>query len=87
LVGHPARTRGRFRNFDNEDLQQLQVIRKLVDLGFSLGEIKRVLGSRHKGTDDCTLVRDLLRAKLVKVRSKIRNLRLLEQELQRWGDR
>lgn len=83
LIGHPARTKAKFRTFGVEDMQQLRVIRRLVDLDLSLGEIKYVLGLRHKNMDACTAVRDLLQQKLVNVRIKIRMLRLLEQELQR----
>lgn len=83
LIGHLARTKGKFRTFGIEDMQQLRLIRRLVDLGFSLDEIKCVLGLRHKKMDACTAARDLLQQKLVNVRIKIRMLRLLEQELQR----
>jgi DNA-binding transcriptional MerR regulator len=57
------------------------VIRKLVDLGFSLNELKLVLGLRRKHLDACVKVRDLLQSKLVRVRGKIRLLRSFEEQL------
>jgi MerR family mercuric resistance operon transcriptional regulator len=81
VIEHPSRTRGRFRLFSLEDIQALRVIRKLVDLGFSLSEIKHVFGSRRRKMDACIEVRDLLGRKLVEVRCKIRGLQCLEEEL------
>lgn len=81
LIEHPARTSGEFRIFSLRDIRDLRLIRKLVKLGFSMSEMKHVLGLQRKNADACTTVRDLLRRKLVKVRGKIRVLRGLEQEL------
>jgi DNA-binding transcriptional MerR regulator len=81
LIQHPARTSGKFRIFRVEDIQHLRVIHKLIDLGFSLSEMKQVLELRRRNMNACTAVRDLLRRKLVKVKGKIRVLRRLEQQL------
>src|SRR5712691_6620057 len=83
LIEHPARTKGKFRTFGVEDIHQLRVIRRLVDLGFSMSEMKQVLWlqQRNSNKDACAAVRDLLRGKLRKVRGKIRVFRRLEQEL------
>lgn len=85
LIEHPARTKGKFRTFGVEDIHELRVIRRLIDLGFSLSEMKQVLWLQHRNRnmEACTAVRDLLLEKLAKVRGKIRILRLLEQELRR----
>lgn len=62
LLEHPARTKGGFRRVAVEDIQDLRLIRRLVDLGFLLKEMKRVLGLRHRHMDSCIDVRDLLRS-------------------------
>ena len=81
MIEHPARTSGEFRIFSVRDVRELQVIRRLVSLGFSLSEMKQVLGLRRNKSDACTAVSELLRRKLVKVKGKIQVLRRLEQEL------
>ncbi len=81
LINPPARTGGKFRIFRAEDIHNLKNIRNLLDMGFSLTEIERVLRLRHGGMDVCTEVRDLLRKKVAKVRGKIRLLHRLEQEI------
>ncbi len=81
LIKHPHRTRGKYRAFSIEDIQNLRLIRKLVDLGFSLKEMKLLLDRQRKKMNACMEVRDLSRKKLMKVRGKIRLLRSLEQEL------
>lgn len=83
LIEHPARTKGGFRRFGAEDIRDLRVISNLLDLGFSLSELKRVLGLRRRHMDNCIDVRDLLRRKLVRVRVKIRFLRRLEWDSER----
>jgi len=83
LIEHPARTKGGFRRFGAEDIRDLRVISNLLDLGFSLSELKRVLGLRRRHMDNCIDVRDLLRRKLVRVRVKIRFFRRLERELRK----
>ena len=70
LIEHPARTSGEFRIFSVEDIHDLQVIRRLVNFGLSLSEMKHVLGLRRKKMDACPSVRDLIRRKLVTVRAK-----------------
>jgi MerR family mercuric resistance operon transcriptional regulator len=83
LIEHPARTSGEFRIFSVSDIHDLRVIRRLVSFGFSLSEMKHVLGLRRKKMDACPTVRELIRRQLVTVRGKIRVLRGLEQELGR----
>ena len=78
LIGHPARTGGNFRVFSVENVHDLRVIRVLLDLGFSLSEMKHVLGLHRKNMDACREVRKLLRSKLKQVRGRIRILRQLE---------
>jgi DNA-binding transcriptional MerR regulator len=78
LVGHAARTGGNFRVFSVENVHDLRVIRKLLDLGFSLSEMKHVLELHRKGMDACMEVRRLLRGKLIQVRGRIQILRQLE---------
>jgi MerR family mercuric resistance operon transcriptional regulator len=81
LLPKAPRTAGRFRLYTNHDVARLGFIRQMQGLGFSLTEIRQLLELREHHRDACLEVRDLLKAKLEKVRSKIRELEQLEREL------
>ena len=65
----------------NDDVARLDFIRQMQGLGFSLTEIRQLLELREHHLDACLEVRDLLKTKLEKVHSKIRELEQLEGEL------
>jgi DNA-binding transcriptional MerR regulator len=81
LLPKAARTAGRFRLYTNGAVARLDFIKTMQDLGFSLQEIKQLLELRERRLDACDEVSALLKAKLVSVRSKIRELQKLETEL------
>ena len=81
LIPRASRTMGQFRLYTVDDVARLAFIKKMQGLGFSLREIKQLLGLRNRGGHACRDVRDLLSSKLTEIRGKIRNLQNLECEL------
>lgn len=81
LLPKAPRTEGHFRLYTVDDVVRLIFIRQMQGLGFSLREIKQLLGLRDRGGHACREVRDLLSSKLTDIRNKIRNLQDLEREL------
>jgi len=81
LLPKAPRTVGRFRLYTNDDVVRLGFIRQMQGLGFSLTEIRQLLELREHHLDACLEVRDLLKTKLEKVHSKVRELEQLEREL------
>lgn len=81
LLPKAPRSAGRFRLYCGEDIVRLGFIREMQGLGFSLHEIRQLLDLRERRLDACHKVRDLLKMKLEKVGSKIRELERLEREL------
>jgi len=75
------RTEGRFRLYTAVEVARLRFIRQMQSLGFSLSEIRQLLDLRERRLDACHEVRDLLKAKLGTIRSKIREPETLEREL------
>ena len=69
LLPKPPRTAGRFRLYTNQDVERLDFIRRMQGLGFSLREIRQLLDLREHHREACHEVRDLLKTKLVNVRS------------------
>ena len=81
LLDKALRGPGGFRVFGGEDVAELQFIRRVQELGFSLHEIRELLRLRASDIRACAPVRDLLDQKLQHVREKIGDLRHLEKEL------
>ncbi len=82
LLRPPSRTSGGFRLFSAQDIERVQFIRQVQELGFSLGEVKELLVLRSGSVDACSRVRGMLEQKLIKVRHQIHELQKLENELQ-----
>ena len=81
LLHQPRRTSGGFRLFSAQDVERVQFIRQVQELGFSLSEVKELLVLRSGSVEACSQVRGLLEQKLAKVRHNIRELQKLEEEL------
>jgi DNA-binding transcriptional MerR regulator len=82
LLERPPRTEGGFRLFSAHDIQRIQFIKRAQKLGFSLPEIRELLVlQQHDEGEACSPVRDLLQVKVAAVRSKIRELDVLEEQL------
>ena len=81
LLDQPQRTSGGFRLFTAQDVERVQFIRQVQELGFSLSEVKELLVLRSGSVEACSRVRGMLEHKLLKVRHHIRQLRNLEGEL------
>jgi MerR family transcriptional regulator, mercuric resistance operon regulatory protein len=81
LMPHVPRTPGRFRLYTADDVARLSFIRQMQGVGFSLREIKSLLDLRADPQGACRQVSELLKTKLANVRSTIRQLKKLEQEL------
>lgn len=83
LLQKAARSSGGFRLFSSEDVADLTFIRNAQELGFSLQEIRDLVGVRKTRHPDCAKVEKMLGHKIAAVRAKIYALRTLERELQR----
>jgi DNA-binding transcriptional MerR regulator len=81
LLERPMRTEGGFRLFSPEDIRRIQFIRCAQQLGFALHEVRELLILQRDGGEVCSHVRELLQAKVITVRKKIRELGFLEKQL------
>lgn len=81
LLHTATRSSGGFRLFSGSDVADLKFIRNAQELGFSLEEIRELLGLKHASHPDCRVVEELVEHKLEIVRGKIASLRKLEREL------
>ena len=81
LLPPASRTAGRFRLYTGNDIERLRFVQRMQRLGFSLEEIKQLMGIRADKAHACASVRQFLKTKLADVTVKIRELRQLEAEL------
>ena len=81
LLPTAPRSTGRFRLYTTDDIERLHFVRRMQRLGFSLQEIKELMGIRANRAHACSAVRRFLKTKLADVAVKIRELQQLENEL------
>jgi len=80
IIDPPPRC-GRYRDFGPGDIERLRFVRRGRELGFSLDEIRTLLGLAPRQDIHCNEVRDLAAKQLDSVRSRIADLRKMEKAL------
>lgn len=84
LLGAPRRTAGGYRSYDEPDLGRLQFIRRGKLLGFSLDQIRGLLGLAEEG--ECRPLRrhvvDLLRHEIQQYEAKLAELVAFKETLE-----
>lgn len=81
LLPAPPRTEGGHRLYGEDHLKRLVFIRRSRELGFSVDEIRALLGLVDAGTYTCGQVKALTVEHLQNIREKINDLRRLEKTL------
>jgi len=80
LLPAPPR-RGRYRSYGSEDIARLGFVRRARELGFTLDEVRALLGLAAGGHASCADARDLAARHLKDVRARIADLRRMERAL------
>jgi MerR family transcriptional regulator, mercuric resistance operon regulatory protein len=81
LMPKPPRTNGRRRIFDANHLSRLVFIRRGRELGFSIDEIRELLGLARGQGLTCAKVKTMTETHIADIRSKVKDLRKLERVL------
>lgn len=81
LLARPRRTPARHRRYSIEHQQRLFFVRRARELGFSIAEIKALLGLTGARYRTCAEIKSLTEAHLATVQHKIRDLKRLERTL------
>ena len=82
LVG-PPRSQGNYRLYTEAHVERLQFIRHCRSLDMTLQEIRTLLSFRDAPEENCSEVNALLDEHIEHVASRVKELKLLEQNLQR----
>ena len=81
LIPRPPRTASGYRHYTPEIIERVRFIRKAQALGFSLDEIKEILGLAKRGASPCERVQAALAEKLREVDRRLEELRGFRAEL------
>jgi len=81
LLPKPARTAGNYRSYSAEHLNRLSFIRRARDLGFSLDQVRELLGLADESDRPCEAVDAIAQAHLIEIDRKLADLAALRREL------
>jgi DNA-binding transcriptional MerR regulator len=74
---------GRYRRYGPADVERLGFVRRARELGFSLDEVRELVGLADQPERSCAEVDQLARAHLTAVNEKLAQLTALREELKR----
>ena len=81
ILPAPGRSAGGHRLYDEDHLKRLTFVRRSRELGFTLDEIRTLLGLVDSGDVTCAEVKELTLRHAGEVRRKIADLRRMERVL------
>src|SRR6266550_2312139 len=88
LLDKPRRNPNGYRSYRKATLDEIRFIRKAQSLGFSLDEVRRILGLRGRGRATCRYVIAIAEATLSETEAKLKALQKfrdnLASNLKRW---
>ncbi len=83
LMPEPARTEGNYRIYSREHLHRLQFVRRCRDLGFTLDQLRDLLGLSVQSRRRCSGIDRIAENHLKEIESKIADLGRLAAQLRR----
>ena len=81
LLPPPARSAGGHRLYTDEEATRLAFIRRSRALGFTLGQVRSLLGLADRGDYSCAEVRSVAQVHLAEVRVRLKALARMEAVL------
>lgn len=83
LLKEPQRRASGYRQYDEEAVEVLRFIRRAKELGFTLKEIKGLLGLRLDSSATRTEIREQAKAKVADIEARINDLQRMRDVLQK----
>ncbi len=83
VLPRPSRSANGYREYSEDAVERIRVIRRALAVGFTLDELARIFQSRSEGGVPCKSVRHLAASKLAQLRERITEMRALESQLER----
>lgn len=82
LLPAAGRTAAGQRVYDGGDVERLTFIRRCRDFGFSIEQVRTLVGLSISADKDCAAVREIAQGHLEQVRTKLDELKALERSLE-----
>jgi DNA-binding transcriptional MerR regulator len=90
LLPRPKRGANNYRVYSRDTVRRLEFIRKAQTLGFTLREIREILGTSDRGIDPCRHIGELLNHRLAALENRLKELKSLRARLKKlekeWSD-
>ena len=83
LLARPHRSMNSYREYPAGALDRVRLVRRALEVGFTLDELASILSVRDRGGGPCKEVRALAGKKLTQVETRLVELRVLRNELRR----
>jgi Cu(I)-responsive transcriptional regulator len=83
LLPRPERTSANYRAYGDAHLARLSFIRRARDLGFTLDQVRELLGLADDRTRSCAAIDMIATAHLAEIDRKLADLHALREELSR----
>lgn len=81
ILARPARAANNYRWYGTKHLRRLRFVRRMRELGFTLDEVRTLLGLIDQGNYTCDDVRCLAQGHLDDVRARLQDLQRMETML------
>ncbi|HEX5841619.1 MAG TPA: MerR family DNA-binding protein [Pseudomonas sp.] len=81
LLPVPRRSASGYRHYDEDDIRRVRFIRRGRELGFSLEEIRALLGLASQPQNPCVEADRLVQEHLLAIDARIRDLQAMKVEL------
>ena len=81
LLAPEGRSGGNYRLYSDESLQRLRFIRAAQAIGFTLDDVKTLLGSQQGCTPPCSEVQNLIEDRLSEIEERLKDLRQVQRVL------
>ncbi|WP_070966939.1 Cu(I)-responsive transcriptional regulator [Vibrio sonorensis] len=86
IIATPPRTESGYREYSEKHLQQLNLVSRAKNAGFSLAECKEFVQLANNPSRKSSEVKTKAALKLTEVRHKIAHLQEIEKQLAEWVD-
>jgi MerR family copper efflux transcriptional regulator len=83
LLAEPQRKPSGYRQYDQSVIARLRFIRRAKELGFTLAEIKELLGLWFEANTRCEHIRQRAGQKITDIEDKIRSLQKMKRSLKK----
>jgi len=82
ILPRPNRLPSGYRIYGDEAVALVRLVRRAQGLGITLAKVKEILSLVHQGEAPCDCVKELIRGRLREIDQRIRELLVLQRELE-----